>query len=328
MAKLWFSYSLPGNNLDCDEPINSPYTISWHVGRYLRDLAAQHGYEFQFVSLDDMSTQSFSPDDIAIGHTWWDGGFMHQALDANIKTKIILQPYSAGMVSPNDWGMVLTLFNKADHLFMITGQHWYDTMINSPLVSLYDRVTRLDMAINTDKHPFSKTRWNKKGERALCVIGHDTPTKGYRHAAQLVMTAGFHLGHIGSPQVETFIHVPQMTLHGGMLFAPDTIAKLCNWYDGIIALPDADANPTVLLEAAAWGLEVYCSKEAGYLPDRPFRELRKDDLAFNVKQIRAFQQEDEYDLIKHTRELRYIVERDYTFGKMYRTIGEKVSEYL
>ncbi len=47
MPTLYFSYSLPGGSLDIQEPLNSPYSISWHVGRMLREKAAERGYDFQ-----------------------------------------------------------------------------------------------------------------------------------------------------------------------------------------------------------------------------------------------------------------------------------------
>jgi hypothetical protein len=328
MPTLWFSYSLPGASLDVEEPLNSPYTIAWHVGRVLREKAIEIGYTFQYVNLDDTTPRTFELDDIAIGHCWWDGGFMHQALDANIKAKFILQPYSHGMVSPGDVGMVLDLFGKADHLFLITGEYWYLTLLNSPFAALYPKASRVDMAINPALHPYSKTRWNKPGERAICVIGNDIPVKGFRHVADLARVAGVRLGHFGSAQEGTFDHVPCMVKHGGMLFTPENIAKVCDNYDALVVIADADANPTVLLEAAAWGLQVYCNRNAGYLPDAPFRETRLDDMTFNVQRMRQLQQANEYDLATDSRSVRGVVERDYTFDKMCRTIWQKVSERL
>lgn len=313
MPTLWFSYSLPGGSLDIEEPLNSPYTISYHVGRFLRHKAAEIGYDFQYVNLDDTTPRVFSSDDIAIGHCWWDGGFMHQALNAPIKNKFILQPYSHGMVSPGDVGMVHDLFNKADHLFFITGKHWHTTMQDGPFAAFWGMTTRLDMAVNTSVHQHKKMHWNKPGERAICVIGNDIPVKGFRHVAELARVSGVRLGHFGSARPGTFDHVPCMTLHGGMLFTPENIAKVCANYDALVVLADSDANPTVLLEAAAWGLRVYCNREAGYLPGQPFHELRLGDLSFNVAQMRRFQQMDEYELRRDSEVLRQTIEREYTW---------------
>lgn len=329
MPTLWFSYSFGGGTLDYDEPLSSPYSISWNVGRMLREKAAEHGYEFRYINLDSVEPVEFGAGDIVIGHVWdTPGSFMQQALNADIKAKIVLQPYSAGMVSPGDVARYIEMFLKADALLFVTGEYWYSTMQDSPFAVLYPKVTRLDMAVSTTLHPFMKTSWNEPGRRAVCVIGNDTPTKGYRHVAELARIAGFRLGHIGSGSPETFAHTPCFTAHGGHILTPDAAQWICREYDALLAIPDADANPTVLLEAAAWGLTVYCSKEAGYLPGQPFRELRKGDTAFNVRQMRAFQQEDEYDLLADSIALVNTVAKEYTFEKMCRTIWSKVSELV
>lgn len=329
MATLWFSYSLPGGSLDVGEPISSPYSISWYVGRMLREKATLYDYAFRYINLDSIDPVEFGPDDIAIGHLWdTPDSFMQQALNANIRAKIILQPYSHGMVSTGDISRYVDMFSKADALLFITGEYWFSTMLQSPFASLKSRATRLDMAVNTALHPHAKTRWNKSGERAVCVIGHDTPTKGYKFVAELARVAGFRLGHFGSSDGTSFAHVPCMVMHGGVLFTPETIVRVCQEYDAIIALPEADANPTVLLEAASWGLTVFASREAGYLPNRPFLELRKDHLQFNVAQIRAFQRADEYTLKRDSLMLRQTVEREYSWSKFCDAVWQKVSAYL
>jgi hypothetical protein len=329
MPTLWFSYSSGGGSLDDSEPVSSPYTIWWHVGRLLREKAAEHGYTFRYVNLDSVEPVEFSVSDVVIGHLWdTPGSFMQQALSATIKAKIVLQPYSAGMVSAGDVQRYIEMFQKADALLFVTGQHWYNTMPGSPFAALYPKVTRLDMALNIDKHPFCKTNFNPPGERAVCVIGNDIPAKGFCNAAELARAAGFRLGHFGSAKPDTFEHVPCMMLHGGQTFTPGVIDGICREYDALITLANCDANPTVLLEAASWGLSVFCNKEAGYLPGQPFRELRRDDLAFNVRQMRAFQQENEYDLLANSIALCNTVAAEYTFEKMCRVIWQKVEAYL
>ena len=79
MPKLWFSYSTV-NGLDSDEPYNSPYSITWNLGRYLRRCALECGYQFEYRNLDDKSPADLFHGDVVVGHTWWDGGFMDIAL--------------------------------------------------------------------------------------------------------------------------------------------------------------------------------------------------------------------------------------------------------
>jgi len=329
MPTLYFSYSLPGGSLDIEEPLNSPYTITWNVSRLLSQKAAEHGYTYRYVNLDSVAPITFDPLDIVIGHLWdAPGSFMQQALNADIRAKIILQPYSHYMVSEGDVARYVDMFSKADELLFITGRHWFETMPASPFAALYPKVTRIDMAVSSEVHPYKKTTWNKQGQRAICVIGNDIPVKGFKNVAELARMAGIRLGHFGNHRPGTFDHVPHMTYHGGVLFTPQTIEAVCANFDSLCVLALSDANPTVLLEAAAWGLRVYCNTEAGYLPNQPFEELRLGDMKFNVEKMREFQNMDEYALRQDSKKLRSVIERSYNWDKFTEAVWSKVSEYL
>jgi len=329
MPTLYFSYSLPGGSLDIEEPLNSPYSISYNVGRMLRDKAALIGYDFAFVNLDSVIPVAFAPDSVVVGHLWdAPGSFMQQALNADIRAKIILQPYSHKMVSEGDVARYVDMFSKADDLLFITGRHWFETMPTSPFAALYPKVTRIDMGLNTSLHPYLKTTWNNPGQRAICVIGNDIPVKGFKNVAELARMAGIRLGHFGNHRPGTFDHVPHMTYHGGVLFTPQTIEAVCAQYDAIAVIPESDACPTVLLEAASWGLAVYASKTSGYLANTPFHELRNGDTAFNVSQMRAFQEMSEYDLRRESLVTREVIEREYNWDKFCDDVWQKVEAYL
>ncbi len=75
MRKLYFSYSLMAHqSLDGAEPRSAPYSISWNVGRFLRDRAQECGYAFEYVNLDDATPREFDATDIVIGHLWHEPG--------------------------------------------------------------------------------------------------------------------------------------------------------------------------------------------------------------------------------------------------------------
>ncbi len=301
MPTLWFSYSRGAYDLDGDEPLMSPYTIYWHLGRFLRDKAHTIGYTFEYRNLDDATPVTFGADDVVIGHSWFtEPGFMNAALDATIRKKFILQPFSHGMVSDNYVPVVLDLWRKADHLFLITGEHWYQTMSQTPYAELQSKSTRVDMAINPALHSHRKTAWNKVGKRGVLTMGNDIPAKGLKHVAELARVMGFRWGHVGSILPETFAHVPQFTHHGGMVLDADKQQRICHDYDLFISLAEMDANPTTLLEASAWGLVAFANRESGYYPawdaplqNTPFIGLKLGDLAYNVRQVRRWLEADE-----------------------------------
>jgi hypothetical protein len=327
MPSLWFSYSTQAG-IDAFKPLNSPYTITYNVGHFLRAKAAEIGYEFKYVNLDDTTLQTFSKDDIAVGHTWWDGGFMNAALDADIRAKIVLQPYSRYMVNEPDIPMVLNLWNKADALLLITGEHWFNTLSDGPFSALHPPKTRLDMGIDATIHNYVKERWNPVGKRNFLIIGNDSWAKGFEHIAELARVTGMRVGHAGSVNPDTFQHVPQFNSYGGVIFTPENQQAIAKEYDFFLSIANADANPTTLLETSAWGLIAACNVESGYLPNRPFLELRKGDLQYNLEVIDMLQRTSEYNLRKRSRMVREVIEKEYNWQRFCNTVWQSIESFL
>lgn len=329
MPTLFFSYSLLPNRTIDDPALNSPYTISHYVGQFLREQAIEAGYDFQWVNLDDTTLREFSNEDIVIGHLWdTPGSFMQQALQHPLRAKIILQPYSAGMVSEGDIPRYIDMFSKADALCFITGEYWHSTMLSSPWAALYPKVTRLDMAVDCAQHPYLKTHWNPPGKRGFLCIGADIPAKGLANVAELARVAGIRLAHFGAPNPDTFQHVPQFTQYPGTDFTPDAIARICRDYDFFISMGNYDANPTTLLETAAWGLYGLCTPQSGYKIGEPFVGLILNNMAFNLKQIEYCQSFVPYALQSHSDWLRQTMERDYTWERFTATLWKVVEQWL
>lgn len=253
---------------------------------------------------------------------------MNAALDADIRAKIILQPYSRYMVSEPDIPMVLNLWNKADHLLLITGEHWFNTIDSSPFSALQPPKTRVDMAIDTSIHTYHKERWNPVGKRNFLIIGHDIWAKGFEHIAELARVAGIRVGHMGGDKSSTFDHVPQFTSYGGVIFDDRNQHAVANEFDFFLSIANADANPTTLLETSAWGLVAACNVESGYLPDRPFIELRKGDLSYNLEVIDMLQRTSEYNLRKRSRIVREVIEKEYNWQRFCNTVWQSVERFL
>lgn len=327
--KIWFSYSLGNYTLDSDEPNRSPYARAWHLGRLLREKADERGYGFEYRSLDDTTPVTIGKDDIVVGHGWFnDDSFMQQALKQECRFKACIQPFTHHMVGDEALPVLHDMWERADWLFLVTGAYWFDTMETTPFSKYKVKATRLDNSVNASLHPYKKTRWNPPGKRAAMCVGYDNPVKGLDKVAELARVTGLRVGHFGNCSPSIFEHVPQATLHGGLLFDTPAIEWICGEYDFCICLPRFDANPTVLNETACWGLIGMCSNEAGYWADQPFVELRGDDMAFNWETIERFQYMSEYDLAELSRKQRAIQEREYTWQAMIDKVWGKVVEYL
>jgi hypothetical protein len=331
MTRLWFSYSFPDTlTLDSPEPANSPYSLSWNVGNFLKARAAECELSFQYINLDDTTPYSFDEKDIVVGHVWdTPSSFMQQALTQHICPVFVLQPYTHHMVSENDVPRYLSYFERSTHLFWITGRTWFDTMNESRFASLKHKSTRLDMAIDSKTlHPYSKQTWNPPGKRAALCIGNDTPAQNWAEVAELARTSGLKLGYCGNADAAIFKHVANFKHFGGVTFDPQTIAAMCKEYDALICLHRESANPTVLLEAVAWGLQAYCTETSGYYANEPFMELRLDDFAFNWDQIVCLQSVPEAWLRARSQATRILVEQAYNWDIFCDTLWRGIEQCL
>lgn len=331
MPTLFFCYSAV-STLDDPEPIASPYTLTYHVGRFLRDRTRELGWSFEYHNLDEPFAANVGPLDIVIGHTLHPDGWMNHALDSNAKAKFILQPYQHMMTAPSETPWILDLFSKAEHLLLVTGPYWWDTMVNSPYFEWKAKATRLDMAVNPEWHPFSKTHWNAPGKRKFLCMGRDAPYKGLDLIADLFRQAGAHLGYYGDAPFERFAHVPQFNHHGGNVFTPDYQALMTREYDFFVSLGRADANPTTLLETSCWGMLALCNAQSGYWPGEPFMPLvtpkNPEDTLVNLEMIDMLQRRDEGELRDLACQIREKVVGHYTWERFCATVWAEVEKVL
>lgn len=327
MPTFWFSYSTVFG-IDAPEPPNSPYTITWHLGRFLRDKLRGRGYELAYRNLDDVMPANVQSDDIIMAHSWYPRGFMTETLNCKVRARFLLQPYQHDIVGRNESWWIKKIADACDHLFFVTGPYWWDTMHEGLYGDWKEKATRLDMAVNPGLHPHSKKHWNAPGKRKFLAIGADIPYKGLDMIADLARIGGFHLGYFGAVSGEKFQHVPQFQHNGARDFTPDVQAWIANEYDAFISLARGDANPTTLLETACWGLLPMCNQESGYWPDKPFVELRKDDTLFNLAQIDWLQSASEYELRQRAEQIRCEVIERHGWARFYETVWSGLEPYL
>ena len=327
MPTFYFSYSTI-HGIDGIEPPNSPYVITWNLGRYLRERVTALGYEFRYVNLDDTSNYDIGADDVVLAHAWHPEGFLTNAWKKPTRAKFLIQPYQHDIVGRNEAWWMQDIIKKADHCFFVVGPYWWDTMADGLYNEWRDKYTPLKMAINPALHPLSKTKWNPPGKRKFLAIGADIPYKGLSMIAELARVGGFSLTYYGNAPHERFAHVPQMIHNGGRDFTPDVQAMIANQCDAFISLAIGDSCPTTLLETACWGMLPMCNNESGYWPDDPFLELRKGDMLHNLKMIDYVQEAPEYVLRQRAAAIRERIVCEHTWPIFCETVWAKVSEWL
>ena len=334
MTTLWYSYSLrPDLTLDSPEPLQAPYTISWHYGRYLRQQAQALGWDFRYVNLDDTQGYTIGAEDIVIGHPWFtdENTFIQQAFRQSARLKLIVQPFTTLMVGDEALPTLHHLWDTANHLFLITGEYWWDLMDSSDYARYKAKATRLDNIVNPVLHPHSKTQWHKEGKRAALAIGYGgygAEIKGIDKVAELARIAGFKVVHLGTLKKPLFEHVPQAHTGTGMEFTPDNIAWVCNEVDFFISMGRYDANPTTLLETACWGLLPCCTPTSGYYPDEPFIGLSLEDIGHNLDMLQWIQYAPAAELADCAAEIRERVIAQHNPLLQCATLWQKIEDLL
>ena len=85
-------------------------------------------------------------------------------------------------------------------------------------------------------------------------------------------------------------------------FSEQEVKKLIQEYDFLITVGSADANPTTILEAMAWGLVPVCSVQSGYNGFSAIRNISIDCIEDAITTIKYLQSVPEEQLKKWQQE--------------------------
>ena len=202
------------------------------------------------------------------------------------------------------------LLERADILFAIMGQYWWDRWSESPFAHWLPKMVRLDMAVDTNLFPRVKKKFNPPGKRGYLYIGRNDPMKGTDFLSSLFAAAGdYPRGWIGSGP-----EIPGVTrISDNRPLTPDFMKKVADNFDFFVNASAADPNPTTILESMAWGFPVICTPQSGYYETSYRKNIYLDDLNRSVSVLREMQFADETMLCGIADEARSVVERQYTW---------------
>lgn len=209
------------------------------------------------------------------------------------------------------------LVPKADVLFAIMGQYWWDQWDNSPFAHWKEKMIRLDMAVDTEFFPRIKNYFNKPSKRGFLYIGRNDPMKGIPLLSKLMTEMKeFPCGWIGAgPDIPGVPRVsPPRTL------TPDFMKEVSQNFDFFITTGVADPNPTTILESMAWGFPVICTPQSGYYETTYLRNVYHDDIAKSLETLRELQFAPEEELKRMADDARISVETNYSWDKFISTI--------
>ncbi len=293
-------------------PDRAPLSITANV---LRVLQARGN-----VALYDWSEQlciEGGDADVLLGHPYPDDDsrvWNRSCREGRFGARIAMTPLSHQMAEI--CGRFDPYLPVLDAIFGIMGPYWYETWESSALAHWKDRIVPIDMAIDIDRFPMVKKRFNPPGKRTYFYLGWTGPQKGTHLLSILFgLAKGSRCIAIGPGGAFANVeHRPEATLDTTYL------RRLADECDFLITMGVSDANPTTILESMAWGFPVCCTPQSGYYNMPELVNLSITDMRYNVSVLEMLQSAPDGELHARAQAARALVKHHYTWQRFTDTV--------
>jgi len=264
------------------------------IGRHLGHRLEAH-YRVRYYDWDEPTAIRPAPGDILLGHVHpFPLTCFRRSLDQTGWHKIlILQPYNHG----DDFQVAFLdeVIDRADRFLAITGNYWFRRVADSSFAHWLPKMIHLDLAVDREEFPPIKTAFNPPGQRKFLYIGHNLYCKNPEYLVAIARhMPETHFGWMGSGTRS----LPGFVPLGPQDFSTPAALMLLSEYDFLITVGFADANPTTILEAMAWGLIPVCTPQSGYEDYPGIVNVPLDDVPAVVAVLRRLQSATEAELFR------------------------------
>ncbi len=211
------------------------------------------------------------------------------------------------------------LVTLSDNYLAICGKYWNDTISDSLVAHWKPWFIHLDLAVNTHNFRRVKESFNEAGKRRFLYIGRTADFKGCDFLAKLANeNPNIHIGWIGGGKIDS----DKIIAHGTRDFSQSSSLDLIKEYDFLLTCGRSDANPTTILESAAWGLIPVCTPQSGYYNEDWFVNIPLDDIEKSSEIIQHLNTVDASILIDFQRKSKIALENYYNWDRFARQVIE------
>ena len=235
--------------------ISTPDAIGRELGKRL-----ESRYDVVYHNWHDRGIIEPAAGDILLGHPHPDARTVFRAsLDRpGWGRRIMMAPFSHAdlrQIAFEEW-----VLPKCDLFLAITGSYWFRSIETSRCAHWRPKMIQLEHAVAVTDFPRVKSAFGKPGARRFVYVGHTGRGKGTAYLAEIASRL---------PEVEFYHLGPGRAVRGVRAlgvrdFRTDSSKDLLRTFDFLITVGNADANPTTVLEAMAWGLVPVCTPTSGY----------------------------------------------------------------
>lgn len=236
--------------------ISAPQSIGREVALRLRER-----YEVIQYQWDEQRTIEPSPNAILIGHAHpypWTI-FRQSAKIKGWNRIILLEPFQHGDIS--QVAFIDHVVSTVNLFLSITGNAWFETLQQSPVAHWLPKMRHVDLAVNRSDFPQLKNTFNPPEQRKFLYIGNSQKFKNLPWLNEIAKALPqYKFSWVGAKEQE-FEGLDHLGYHD---FSTPSGQEIIAQHDFMITVGEADANPTTILEAMAWGLIPVCTEQSGY----------------------------------------------------------------
>ncbi len=301
-------------------PNRAPASITAHVYRALADRTKTRLYDVR----EHVAIRG-GADDVLLGHYLAgdeSGVWQRACRDGRFAVRIAMNPLHHQMAEV--CAELDPYVPLVDRVFGVMGPYWYDTWRSSALGHWFPKIVPFDMAIDLAAFPRLKTRFNPPGKRRFLYIGWAGAQKG-THLLSILF---------GLAKSQRLVAVgpagplPNLECRPRVLFTRPYLEHLADECDFLLVPGVSDANPTVVLEAMAWGFPVACTPQSGYYAMPEVLPLSVTNMAHNAGVLEMLQEADEDDLRARADAARALVETHYTWQRFTARLVEALNQAM
>jgi len=264
------------------------------IGRHLKQ-SLENNYQVTTYNYDECKIINPGSADALIGH-WHPSPltvFRLSAQKKGWKRVLALAPFCP---DPTGWHNAFgnNIIKKCDRYLAITGNAWMERLKESPFQHWEPKIVHLDLAVDRMDFPFIKEHFNKVKKRSFLYIGHTSFCKNISFLEKLAHELPeTHFAWIGGNKP-----LKKIKGLGRFDFSKQEAKNLIQEYDFMITVGYADANPTTILEAMAWGLIPVCAVQSGYEGFSSIQNISIDSVDDAVETVKRLQSIPEKQLKK------------------------------
>ena len=255
------------------------------IGRNLGKRLTAAGFQVCYYDFDDIGTIYPGTDDVLLGHAHPNPKtlFRQSMKQAGWRRILILEPY---VHRDHQYVAFLDRIMNDCALFLaITGNFWFTSIEQSLFAHWRPKMKHLDLAVERYDFPILKMAFQPCGKRRFLYIGHIAAYKNTEYLSHIALQMpeiGF--SHIGNG------HIYGVTALGVQDFAMNAGKQKITEHDFLLTVGRADANPTTILEAMAWGLIPVCTPQSGYINYSGIVNVPLNNISEAVRILRHLQE--------------------------------------